>query len=273
MSSAQAVPVLMYHHVSPAPGLITLSPENFRAQMRWLAEHGYTTIACDDLARFLKGEALPAKSVLLTFDDGYLDNWVWAHPVLAEFGFKAALFIITGRIGAGPARACADGTDKLPATPSHKACMTAIAEDRADEVMLRWSEVLAMRDAGTFEFHSHTHTHTRWDKTETDPAVRHEKLADDLAQSRQALGDRLGSASPHLCWPQGYHDDGYIATALAQGFTALYTTRPGTNAASQDATHLRRIVVKDGADWLGRRLWIYRHPAITAIYLALRGIR
>jgi peptidoglycan/xylan/chitin deacetylase (PgdA/CDA1 family) len=272
MKTAKAVPVLMYHHVSPNPGLVTISPENFRAQMRWLADHGYTSIGCNDLARFVKGELLPAKSVLLTFDDGYLDNYVYAHPILAEFGLKAALFIITGRIGDGPARACA-GAGTLPDTPAHGACKEAVQAGRADEVMLRWSEVERMRAARSFEFHSHTHTHTRWDKAEPDRVIRDERLAADLAQSRATLQARLGAATPHLCWPQGYFDPAYVATALAQGFTLLYTTLPGTNEAMQDPLQLRRVVVKDGADWLGRRLWIYSHPAVTSTYLTLRGIR
>jgi peptidoglycan/xylan/chitin deacetylase (PgdA/CDA1 family) len=272
MKTAKAVPVLMYHHVSPAPGLVTISPENFRAQMRWLAGHGYTTIGCDDLARFLRGEPLPAKSVLLTFDDGYLDNYVHAHPVLTEFGLKAALFLITGWIGDGAARACS-GEAAVPATPDHNACKTAVQAGRADDVMLRWSEVLAMREAGTFEFHSHTHTHTRWDRVEAERKLRDARLADDLARSRVTLRERLGVATPHLCWPQGYHDAGYVATALAQGFTMLYTTLPGTNAISGEAAHLRRIAVKDDADWLRGRLWIYRRPGIAAAYQFLRGNR
>lgn len=272
MKTAKAVPVLMYHHVSPSPGLVTLSPENFGAQMCWLAGHGYTTIGCDDLARFLAGEPLPAKSVLLTFDDGYLDNYVHAHPILAEFGLKAALFVITGLLGDGPARGCG-GEAGTPPTPAHGACKEAIRNGRADDVMLRWSEVERMREAGTFEFHSHTHTHTRWDRIESDRATRDAKLADDLARSQATLRERLGQATPHLCWPQGYHDDGYVATALAQGFTMLYTTLPGTNATTQDATQLRRIVVKGDAGWLRGRLWIYRRPGIAAAYQFLRGYR
>lgn len=271
MKTAKAVPVLMYHHVSPVPGLVTISPENFRAQMRWLAGHGYTTIGCDDLARFIGGEPLPEKSVVISFDDGYLDNWVHAHPIMAEQGLHGVIFLITGWIGDGPARPHA-GMANAPATPAHRACMEAAQAGHTDEVMLRWSEVLAMREAGTFEFHSHTHTHTRWDLAESDPAARDAKLAMDLEQSRGALRERLGAATPHLCWPQGYHDDAYVATALAQGFTMLYTTLPGTNTTSGKATHLRRIVVKGDADWLGGRLWIYRHPGLAAAYLTLRGI-
>ncbi|MDP1652082.1 MAG: polysaccharide deacetylase family protein [Rhodocyclaceae bacterium] len=270
MNTAKAVPVLMYHHVSPAPGLVTIAPENFRAQMRWLAGHGYTTIGCDDLARFIKGEPLPAKSVLLTFDDGYLDNYVHAHPILAEFGLKAALFLITGNIGDGLARACT-GAGDVPATPSHKACVQAVQAGRSDDVMLRWSEVLAMREACTFEFHSHTHTHTRWDQVEPDRTARDEKLAADLEQSRAALRQRLGQATPHLCWPQGYHDESYVAVARAFGFSMLYTTLPGTVAEGADPLHLRRIVTKDAPGWLGGRLWIYRRPGIAAAYQFLRG--
>jgi peptidoglycan/xylan/chitin deacetylase (PgdA/CDA1 family) len=269
MKTAQAVPVLMYHHVSPSPGLVTLSPENFRAQMRWLAEHGWRTIGCDDLARFIKGEPLPAKSVLLTFDDGYLDNWVWAHPMLAEYGLKAALFIVTGRIGDGPARACA-GEGAPPATPDHNACKAAVAAGRADEVMLRWSEIERMRDAGTFEFHSHTHTHMRWDQIESDPARRDALLLEDLNQSRETLQSRLGAASPHLCWPQGHYDDAYVAAAHRCGFDHLYTVERGSVLPHADPDRIRRIVTKDRpGDWLGGRLRLYGSPWLARLYTAL----
>jgi peptidoglycan/xylan/chitin deacetylase (PgdA/CDA1 family) len=269
MKTAQAVPVLMYHHVSPSPGLVTLSPEIFRDQMRWLAEHGYRTIGCDDLARFLAGEPLPEKSVLLTFDDGYLDNYVYAHPILAEFGLKAALFIVTGRIGDGPARACA-GEGTVPDTPTHKACKAAVQAGRADEVMLRWSEVERMRAAGTFEFHSHTHTHTRWDQVEADAGRRHVLLVDDLDQSRATLQARLGRVTPHLCWPQGYYDDHYRSAAHTVGFSHLYTVRRGSCLPVTPADEIPRIVTKDKAGgWLGGRLRLYGTPWLARLYTTL----
>lgn len=266
MNTAKAVPVLMYHHVSPSPGLVTMTPENFRAQMHWLAGHGYTTIGCDDLARFLAGEPLPEKSVLLTFDDGYLDNYVFAHPILAEFGLQAALFIITGRIGDGPARACA-GEGAVPDTPSHGSCKEAVQAGRADAVMLRWSEIERMRTAGTFEFHSHTHTHTRWDRVEADPAVRYSRLAEDLGRSRDTLAQRLGGATPHLCWPQGYYDDGYRVTAGQAGFSHFFTVRRGTTLPATPREEIPRIVIKDKAGlWFASRLALYRRPWLGSFY-------
>ncbi|MFZ2629050.1 MAG: polysaccharide deacetylase family protein [Rugosibacter sp.] len=278
MKLAHAAPVLMYHHVSPAPGLVTVSPATFRAQMAWLAAHGYRSAGTQELAAFLAGAPLPDKSVVITFDDGYLDNYLYAHPVLQEFGFRAVLFLITGWLGEGAPRLpvkVGDGdtaTAAAPAIYSHRACMEKVAAGQADEVMLRWSEVAAMQAAGTFEFHSHTHSHSRWDRLVNDPHERRLRLADDLAASRAALRAHLGGVSGHLCWPQGYFDADYQAVAQAAGFSHLYTTEKGTCTGATLTNRIPRVVVKDRADgWFGRRLWLYRHPALTRAYLGLRG--
>ena len=64
------LPVLMYHHVSPHVGSLTTSPDNFEGQLKWLAWRGYRTLGAQGLADFLDGRPVPAKSVVLTFDDG-----------------------------------------------------------------------------------------------------------------------------------------------------------------------------------------------------------
>ncbi len=289
MKTAQSIPVLMYHHVSPNPGLVTVSPETFHAQMAWLARHNYRSIGTDDLAAFLAGKPLPEKSVMITFDDGYLDNYLYAHPVLQAFGLKAVLFVITGWLGQGTPRDIAhNGSQKIGAgdtarksqrmpaapalTPSHRICMEKIAAGQADDVMLRWSEVAEMHKAGSFEFHSHTHTHQRWDRLVSDPQARRIKLAEDLAASRAALTAHLGAVSSHLCWPQGYFDTHYQAVARDAGFTHLYTVNKETCTAKTSVAAIPRVVVKDRADgWFGRRLWLYRHPILARAYLTLRG--
>lgn len=262
----QTLPVLMYHHVSPKPGLVTCSPENFRAQMRWLAENGWKTLSTAEFSAALAAGVWPKKSVLVTFDDGYLDNWVHAHPVLAEFGQRATIFLITGWIGDGPVRT---GT---PEVPTHKQAMAAAAEGKLDDAFMRWSEVEAMRAAGTADFHSHTHTHTRWDRQIADQATRDAALAEDLAASRATLAARLGEATPHLCWPQGYYDAAYQRVAMAAGFTHLYTTEHGVVRAAVDLARLPRLVAKDrGASWFGRRMSIYGRPWLSALYLGLKS--
>lgn len=255
----------MYHHVSPSPGLVTVSPETFRAQMEWLARHGYRSIGCADVETFLSGGELPAKSVLITFDDGYLDNALHAFPVLAELGLRATIFLVTGWIGDGPAR-------REGEAPSHRECTARIAAGRGDDVMLRWSEVERMAAAGACEFHSHTHTHTRWDQRIADAAERGERLREDLVQSRETLRTRLGAPSRHLCWPQGYHDEDYRRIAREAGFDHLYTVEKGSCTADTASDRIPRVVVKDRRDgWFGRRLWLYRHPRLSAAYLRMRG--
>lgn len=273
MRSAQAIPVLMYHHVSPAPGLVTVSSETFGAQMTRLAETGYTSLTADQFAAFLEGRAnMPPKSVLITFDDGYLDNYVYAFPVLQRLGLHAVIFAVTGWVGEGPTRPHAGTGETLPACPNHRDCKTAIAEGRADEVMMRWSEIQAMEATGAVEIQSHTHSHIRWDREISDPSERIAAVGADLARSREMLRARLGGARDHLCWPWGYFEPGYQQTAKTLGFRTQFSTRKRVSTRLSPADDIGRIVIKDrGGSWLPSRLWIYSRPWFGALYVALRG--
>jgi peptidoglycan/xylan/chitin deacetylase (PgdA/CDA1 family) len=268
-----AIPILMHHHVSPNPGLVTVSPAVFEKQIHWLAKRGYRSIGCQEFAAFLAGEPVPAKSVLITFDDGYLDNYVYAHPILQKYGMKAVLFVVTGWIGEGAVRVHAGQSDDLPSCPNHRECMGAIKADKMDRVMLRWSEVKAMQATGTFEFHSHTHTHTRWDKRYKDDQIaKREHLQADLIQAQTMLASQLGNRGTHLCWPQGYYDQDYIEIATALGYQYLYTVEKQINDCHTDPRKIGRIVIKNKANsWFAWRMWMYRHSLIGKAYLALRG--
>ena len=88
-----SVSVLMYHHVLKRGGFIASSAEDFALQMRFLAEAGYKTLTMGEFIAYKKGQlAVPKKSVLITFDDGWKDNYVYAYPILREFGLRATIF-------------------------------------------------------------------------------------------------------------------------------------------------------------------------------------
>lgn len=250
----------MYHHVSPHVGSLTTSPHNFEGQLRWLARRGYTTLGAQGLADFLAGRPVPAKSVVLTFDDGYLDNYVYAHPALQRHGMRAMLFAVTGWMGEGEARVHAGAGAEVPPTFSHAQAKALVAAGNTDAVMARWSELAAMQAAGTFEIHSHTHTHTRWDLQMPDTPQRLAALAADLAASRQALQQHLGVVSDHLCWPQGYFDDSYLAVAQQAGFQHLHTTQARElNRPGQDPRRIYRVAVKNRQGLaFGQRVWLAR---------------
>jgi len=269
----RAVPVLMYHHVCPHPGLVTVSPETFEEHVAYLARKKYRALAADEFLEFLQGQrALDGRSVLITFDDGYLDNYVYAWPILKRYGLKATIFAITSLVGEGPARAYLGAARQLPATPDHRACKVAVAEGRADDVMLRWSEIEAMEASGAVEVHSHTHTHQRWDQLHPDKSSRLAAVEADLVASRVELKRRLGKDSRHLCWPWGYFEPEYQTAAAASGFVAQYATARGVNVAGSDTRCIPRLVMKDRPGrWFATRVWAYSHPQVGELYSRMRG--
>ncbi len=265
---ARNVPVLMYHHVTRDGGSLAVGVEQFDHQMRGLAEAGWRTLGAEEFAAFLRGAPVPPKSLLLTFDDGYLDNWVYAHPVLQRYGLSAMLFIVTGLIGNGRVRPVHGQGPAVPDCPAHQQAKQQMFGENPDKVMLRWDEVHAMRAAGTFEFHSHTHTHVRWDRHCADAREKNRRIHDDIAQSRRILAERLGEASSHLCWPQGYFDNDYLRMAHELGFQHFYTTDArGQNVAGGDPAHIYRMAARNrGYAWLRQRLWLAGHPVWGPLY-------
>src|SRR5437016_4037268 len=93
-----AVPVLLYHHISPDR---EITPEEFDAQLACLRNQGRRSLSLAEFQEHMSGRPAPEGSVLITFDDGYLDNWVYAFPLLRRHGMKAVFFIVTDRILSG----------------------------------------------------------------------------------------------------------------------------------------------------------------------------
>ena len=97
----EAIPVLMYHSVAPtienwAFRHLSLDPAIFEDHLATLAHAGYRAVSLQDLYNYVSGKGrLPSKSLVLTFDDGYLDNWVFAYPILKKHGFSATIFVST----------------------------------------------------------------------------------------------------------------------------------------------------------------------------------
>lgn len=278
MRKAHSVPVLMHHHVSTSPGMITVSPANFESQIAWLAHDGWTSLTLQQYAGFLAGEPVPRKSIVITFDDGYLDNWVHAHPILQAHGMHAVVFVVTGWMGQGPVRPHAgqSGVD-LPATPDHRGCERAIFQHgRTDKVMMRWDEARAAIATGTFEVHCHTHSHTRWlQRADLSRSQRCAGLDADLAQSRTTLEQELGSASDSLCWPYGDFDADHVEIARSHGFRYLHTTHPfGRNLIGGDPEHIYRFAIRDRpASWLRHRIACSYHPALAPVFNRFKARR
>ena len=210
------LPILMYHRIDAlAPSLVpitrrlTVAPADFAAQMRWLKRHGFHAVsqlqAFDALER---GGHLPAKPIMITFDDGYRDVYKNALPVLVRLRIPATAYVITGRIG-GP-----------------------------DPSFLTWGE-LRILERGGVAIGSHTVTHA--DLTALDDA---HALA-ELRDSRAILQRRLHHPVQWFAYPYGAEDARVVALARRAGYVLAVTTRPGDTQSAATPLELRRDEILD----------------------------
>ncbi len=97
------IPVLMYHNISPPEdgNTVNVTPERFIEQMNFIKSNNYKVITPYEYSRILKeGKEKSAKNlVMLTFDDGYKNNYTYAYPVLKKNGFSAVIFVVVNKIG------------------------------------------------------------------------------------------------------------------------------------------------------------------------------
>lgn len=167
MSVCRSLPVLMYHYISRYKGPIAVSPETFETHCRAMAEAGWRGVGLDEAeAFFLEGAPLPARSALITFDDGFLDNYVYAWPILKKYGHKGVVFAVTRRIGTdGAVRPTLEDlwSGKAAATdlPPVDAPMRrdALGFEQRHDLFLSWEEARRMEASGVVAVAAHTATH------------------------------------------------------------------------------------------------------------------
>lgn len=262
------IPVLMYHHVNHKGSFINVTPDNFEKQMRFLKDKGYNTINTIDYLEIInRGLKIPKKTVMITFDDGWLDNWLFAYPILKKYKLKAVVFIITSLISQSKKRSINDFI-----IPDHSGCLEKIKTDRSDEVMLSWEEIKEMENSGLIDIQSHSHTHKRWDKIFSDNIELKEHLYKDLKTSKDLIEEKLNKNCIALCWPWGIYNENYINIAKNLGFKLCFTTEKGTNSIHSDMYKIKRIVIGNiGTLNFMKKLFIYSNDTIANFYLRFIG--
>lgn len=98
---AGAVPVLLYHRLGPGSGPYSVAPAAFADEMQRLHDLGFDAISLDQYVRFVRGDRvdLPRRPILITFDDGYSSSREVADPILAQYGWSAAMYVPTAVVG------------------------------------------------------------------------------------------------------------------------------------------------------------------------------
>jgi peptidoglycan/xylan/chitin deacetylase (PgdA/CDA1 family) len=182
--------ILMYHSVEPYtedPYQITVSPQRFERQLRWMRRHGMRGVSMREL-RAARAAGTAAGLVGLTFDDGYQDFLTAALPILERYGFTATLFVVAGLLG-GENRW--DGGPRRPL----------LGKDELREVM-----------AHGIEIGSHGMSHTRLAGLDRTTLLR------EVQDSRELLSGLLGEAVEGFCYPYGSLDGPAIQAVRETGY-------------------------------------------------------
>jgi peptidoglycan/xylan/chitin deacetylase (PgdA/CDA1 family)/GT2 family glycosyltransferase len=213
--------ILMYHAIGaseePASPYI-LPAHRFAAQMKWLRRLGYNPISLMEfLACQRERRLVPERSVVITFDDGYLDNQTNAFPVLRQFQIPATIFLVTGYIGQANAW---DEKTYLTGRP-----------------LLPWQAVTELMANGT-QFGSHTCTHP--DLTAIPPSQAEE----EIALSRAELEVRLGEEINLFAYPYGEYNDAIAAMVRHAGYAGACTIDTGLNTLTTSPWSLCRTEIQ-----------------------------
>ena len=209
------VPILMYHHIDERGGVssLSVSPENFRRQMRFLSEHDYNVISLAELVQAkLEKKRLAPNAVVLTFDDGYEDNYTFAYPILKEYNLPATAFVIVNFI------------DK--------------------EGYLTFRQIEEMTSPGLIAIGSHTLSETFL------PGRNRKELEQEIGLSKKILESKFNKRIDFFCYPFGHFSPGIQEIVKRYGYSAACTTNRGKRQTylNDDLFALKRIKIKDSAN-------------------------
>ncbi len=225
------VPILMYHYISEPPpdanqirrGL-SVPPAQFEAHLRYLKSNGYHTISLHQLLLHLtRGEPLPEKPIILTFDDGYRDNYERAFPLLQKYGFSATFFLITNFI------------------------------DEGRPAYLTWEQVKKLAQAGN-EIGAHSRDHPDLRGRDTDFLVW------QILGSKEAIQNGAGITPRFFSYPSGKYDENTIAILASAHYWGAVTVKQGVHQSSETPFELERIRI-DGSYGADEMSWILRYYA------------
>ena len=231
------VPVLMYHQVKyTALGKDAIAPWELEADLQYLAAEGYTTVTVEDLLNYVdSGVPLPEKSIMLTFDDGYWNNYLYVLPLLKKYNAKIVLSLI--------------GKDADDFTQYHS--------NSVDHAKMTWDQIAEMANSGLVELQNHTYdlhgnTKARIGCTQgggEDDEAYVKTLSEDVLRLQQDVFRRIGTAPTAFAYPYGKSSPLTDAVLGELGFRATLSCDYGVNTITRNPDclwQLKRICRSHG---------------------------
>lgn len=210
------VPIVMYHSVNPQAwpeNKLSITVKTFERQMRFLKDNKYNVLSLEALGDLIKNKKkLPPKTLSITFDDGYRDNYIYAFPVLKKYNLPAAIFIIVNEVG------------------------------RRQGDRLSWAEVKEMLDSGLVSFGSHA--------LDPEPLVNlksEEEIKRQIWESKKILEEKLGKEIVLFSYPEGRFNAKIKKLVITAGYKTAVSTNPGRSSSPDDIFALKRIRISENA--------------------------
>jgi peptidoglycan/xylan/chitin deacetylase (PgdA/CDA1 family) len=220
MLSMQKIPILMYHSISystnPKFTQFAVPPTRFAEQMAYVHTHGYTPITVTQLQQTTVAH-LPEKPVVLTFDDGMVDFFTEALPILAHYQFPATLYIATAFV---------NGT-----------CDWLRREGESTRRMVTWEQIAQVQAAG-IECGTHSHTHPQLDML-SPTLAQHELLT-----SKETLEAHLGQRVTSFAYPYGYYTAKTRQLVQTSGYTSACAVKHAMHTIGTHPFALPRLMVQ-----------------------------
>jgi peptidoglycan/xylan/chitin deacetylase (PgdA/CDA1 family) len=194
--AASSIPVLQYHYIGPVPNIndkarkeLSVSVESFETQMKFLTENGYEPLTLGYMPYVFGGSLYPSgkKPVVLTFDDGYMDFYFNAFPILKKYGFHAVSFISTGLVG--------------------------------KSYYMTWDQIKEIQRSGLVEFEAHSVNHVNLAQ------VNSSRLMFELKESKKVLEEEIGHPVHYLSYPFGIYNQRVAGAASSLGYVGGFTER------------------------------------------------
>ena len=199
--------ILNYHKIDNTFISLAVRPDDFDTQMKYLSENGYHTISPDELYNSLAGTGeLPDNPVMITFDDGYEDNYVNAYPILKKYGFKATIFVVTSFL------------------------------DKNKKGYMSWDQAREM-DANGISIQSHTVDH----KPMTD--LTDDQLRMELVDSKKKAEKELGHPVNYMAYPTGTYNLHIAQMVKEAGYKAAFTIKYGNVDKASNIYALERVPI------------------------------
>ncbi|ARC83825.1 polysaccharide deacetylase family protein [Clostridium argentinense CDC 2741] len=205
------VPVLYYHSIQKSgENELMMDPELFRSHLQWLKDNNYTSLTMEEFYNYIKyNTPVPEKSVVITFDDGYIDNYTNAMPIINEFDFDTTIFMVSDFVG----------------NPNF------LTESQLKEL-----------EKNKINIESHTANHLDLAK------LSEEKQKEELQQSKNRLDNLLNEKVEYVAYPYGSYNDDTKNITREIGYKMGFSTDSGWASGDDDLFSIPRVYMSDFYD-------------------------